>query len=112
MRRCLALFAFLTAGPFAAAQAPMRLDGHGEPLPAGAVARLGSAAGKPVKGWGRAALSADGTKLFAAHSDRPATRFSYRHYTVYDPATLKPLGEPVLSECDPTSEVGRPAGLA
>ena len=112
MRRCLIAMTLLAAGPFASAQLPTRLDGNGEPLPAGAAARLGSAAGKPVKGWGGAVLSADGTKLLAPHSDRPATRFSFRHYTVYDPTTLKPLGEPVLSECDPRSEFGRPAGFS
>ena len=70
---------------------PANPDSYGDPLPTGAVLRLGTERGKPEKGWGGTMLMPDGKRLFAKHSLLQTS--SYLHYTQYAVDGMKPLGE-------------------
>ncbi len=90
------------SAPEVAPAGPTRPDFNGEPLPAGAVARLDSAARKLDGGWNGAFLTPDGlTLLFAPYSDNAIVR--------YDPVTLKPLGQPVRADVERDLGSGRPS---
>lgn len=70
---------------------PAHPDSYGDPLPTGAVLRLGTERGKPANGWGGAMLMPDGKRIFAKHSLVQTS--SYLHYTQYAVDGMKPLGE-------------------
>ena len=88
------------------------LDANGEPLPAGALARIGTSPGKPSEAWVGALLSADGSVLLKIDSSAASVTDWGKRFTTYDPATLKPHGDPVAFEADTGGRAGRLEALS
>ncbi|MGL6097512.1 MAG: hypothetical protein ACRC7O_17155, partial [Fimbriiglobus sp.] len=73
-------------------------DAYGDPLPPGAVLRLGTERGKPSKGWGNARLLPDGKRILSPHGVGTEIQNSPLHFTVFDVNGLNPRGTSVLAE--------------